>query len=86
MDTLKTKDNTVLRSLGLGGFFGGGAEGMVDIKDGRIVRVRPFHYDWKYKREEKNNWALEKNGKKLEQSWKSLLILLLATRQLLPRR
>ena len=51
MDTLNTKDKTVLRSLGLGGFFGGSAEGMVDIKDGRIVRVRPFHYDWKYDRE-----------------------------------
>ena len=23
---------------------------MVDVKDGKIVRIRPFHYDWKFKR------------------------------------
>ena len=72
MEKKRTKDKTVLRSLSLGGYFGGGSEGMVDIKDGKIVRIRPFHYDWKVKREEIRNWALEKNGKKLEQAWKSL--------------
>jgi trimethylamine-N-oxide reductase (cytochrome c) len=41
-------DKTVLRSLGLGGLYGGGAEGMVDVKNGKILRVRPFHFDWKY--------------------------------------
>ena len=25
---------------------------MVDVKDGKIIRIRPMHYDWKYKREE----------------------------------
>jgi anaerobic selenocysteine-containing dehydrogenase len=72
MEKKRTKDKTVLRSLSLGGYFGGGAEGMVDVKDGRIVRIRPFHYDWKVNREEKRNWTLEKNGKTLDQSWKSL--------------
>jgi hypothetical protein len=52
MASLKTKDKTVLRALGLGGLLAGSSEGMVDVKDGRIVRVRPFHYDWKYKRDE----------------------------------
>ncbi len=50
MKPVKTKDKTVLRSLGLGGYFGGGAEGMVDVKDGKIVRVRPMRYGWKYKK------------------------------------
>ena len=35
-------DKTVLRALGLGGYYGGGAQGMVDVKDGKILRVRPF--------------------------------------------
>ena len=52
MKPVKTKDKTVLRSLGLGGYFGGGAEGMVDVKNGKIVRVRPMRYGWKYKKEE----------------------------------
>ena len=34
-------DETVLRSLGPGGHFGGGAEGMVDVKDGKILRSVP---------------------------------------------
>jgi len=21
---------------------------MVDVKDGKIIRIRPMHYDWKY--------------------------------------
>ncbi len=72
MATVKTKDKTVLRSLGLGGFFGGGAEGMVDVKDGRIVRVRPMQYGWKYKKEEVRQWKMEKDGKAIEPAWKSL--------------
>ena len=48
-------DKTVLRSLGLGGYYGGGAQGMVDVKDGKILRVRPFEFDWKYEREERPN-------------------------------
>jgi len=54
------------------GIMGGGAEGMVDVKDGRIVRVRPLRYDWKYSREQLNPWKLEKNGKTLEPLMKSL--------------
>jgi hypothetical protein len=59
MAEIKTKDRTVLRSLGLGGFFGGGAEGMVDVKDGKIVRVRPMRYGWKYKKNEVRQWKME---------------------------
>ncbi len=72
MAELKLKDKTVLRSLGLGGFFGGGAEGMVDVKDGRIVRIRPMRYGWKYNKEEVRQWRMSKNGKSIEPTWKSL--------------
>jgi len=65
-------DKTVLRSLGLGGMFGGGAQGMVDVRNGRILRVRPFHFDWKYDRSKIRTWKLEKNGKTFEPTWKSL--------------
>ena len=72
MEPVKTKDKTVLRSLGLGGYFGGGAEGMVDVKDGKIVRVRPMRYGWKYKKEEVRQWEIERDGKTIEAAWKSL--------------
>ncbi len=68
----KSKEKTVLRSLGLGGYLSGGCEGMVDVKDGKIIRIRPFRYDWKYNREDVRTWKFEKNGKTLEASWKSL--------------
>ena len=72
MAKIKTKDKTVLRSLGLGGFFGGGAEGMVDVKDGKIIRVRPMRYGWKYKKEDVRQWKIQKDGKSIEPGWKSL--------------
>jgi molybdopterin guanine dinucleotide-containing S/N-oxide reductase-like protein len=65
-------DKTVLRSLGLGGFYGGGAEGMIDVKNGKILRVRPFHFDWKVDRKKIRTWKLQRNGKTLEPTWKSL--------------
>jgi molybdopterin guanine dinucleotide-containing S/N-oxide reductase-like protein len=65
-------DKTVLRSLSLGGFYGGGAQGMVDVKDGKILRVRPFRFDWKYDRNKIRIWRLQRNGKTLEPTWKSL--------------
>jgi anaerobic selenocysteine-containing dehydrogenase len=65
-------DKTVLRSLGLGGMHGGGGEAAVDVKDGRVLRIRPLHYDWKYSREELNPWKFERNGKTLTPNFKSL--------------
>jgi trimethylamine-N-oxide reductase (cytochrome c) len=65
-------DKTVLRALGLGGLYGGGAEGMIDVKDGKILRVRPFRFDWKYDRSKVRGWKFEKDGKKLEAAWKSM--------------
>ena len=34
MAGIETRGRTVLKSLGLGGYLGGGSEGMVDVKDG----------------------------------------------------
>ena len=45
-------EKTVIKALSLGGVGSGGAPCAVDVKDGKIVRVRPLHYDWKYNREQ----------------------------------
>ena len=63
---------TVLRTVGLSGVTTGGVEGAVDVKDGKIVRIRPLHYDWKFDRKTLNPWKFQKNGKTLEPNWKSL--------------
>ena len=41
-------DKTVIKALSQGGLLGGTGEVMVDVKDGKILRIRPFHFDWKY--------------------------------------
>ena len=45
----------------------------VDIKDGKIVRIRPLHYDSKYKPEEWKPWKIEARGKVFEPPMKSLV-------------
>jgi anaerobic selenocysteine-containing dehydrogenase len=66
-------DKTVIKSLALGGLLGGGAPCAVDVKDGKIVRVRPLHYDWKYKPEQFNPWTYRKNGATLKPLMKTLV-------------
>jgi len=66
------KEETFLRSVGFLGLPGGGAEGVVDVKDGKIVRIRPLHYDWKYDKKHFNSWKLARNDKTLEPLMKSL--------------
>jgi anaerobic selenocysteine-containing dehydrogenase len=66
-------DKTVLKSTALGGMLGGGAPAMVDVKDGKIVRVRPFHYDWKYDMKDFNPWKFTRNGVTLEPLSKTLI-------------
>ena len=72
MPVLKTKDKSVVKTIGLMGGFGGSAEGVVDVMDGRIVRIRPLHYDWKYDRDQIRIWQMSRNGKTLDAGWKSL--------------
>jgi len=61
--------------IGLG-FISQGADGNVsvtDIKDGKIVRIRPLRYDWKYKPEEFGPWEIKARGKSFKVPDKSLL-------------
>jgi anaerobic selenocysteine-containing dehydrogenase len=55
------------------GFIGAGST-VVDVKNGRIVRIRPLHYDWKYTKEELANsmWKIEARGKTFKPLMKSL--------------
>ena len=65
-------DKTVIKALALGGLLGGGGECAVDVNNGRIIRIRPFHYDWKYDKKHLNPWKIKRNGKTLEPLMKSL--------------
>ena len=67
-------DKTVLKSLALGGLLGGGGECVVDVKDGKAVRIRPLHYDWKYDRKDLNAWKITRNGQTLEPLMKTSVV------------
>lgn len=45
---------------------------IVDVKDGRIVRIRPLHYDWRYDPEQFNPWKMEARGQTFEPGMKTL--------------
>ena len=65
-------DKTVIKNLALGGLLGGGGECAVDVKDGKVVRIRPFKYDWKYDRESFNAWTVTRNGKEFKPLFKAM--------------
>lgn len=60
---MKTKDKTVIKSLAWLGSGGGSNACHVDVKDGRVVRIRPIHFDECYTEEQLRAWSFEKDGK-----------------------
>ena len=71
----KVKDKTVYKSLGLSGGIFGAAPCAVDVKDGKIVRIRPLHYDSKYDPKQFRSWEIKRNGKSLKPMMKAPLSL-----------
>jgi molybdopterin guanine dinucleotide-containing S/N-oxide reductase-like protein len=66
-------EETHLKALGLlGGPPPGSNTSAIDVKDGKIVRIRPLHFNWKYKPEEYNAWKLEARGRVFEAGTKTL--------------
>lgn len=58
------------------GFCGGGVNSNtceVDVKDGRIIRTRPFRYDRRYTSEQMNAWTIKARGSEYKASMKSLI-------------
>jgi len=66
-------DKTVTMGLGLSGFTMGANAAAIDVKDDKIIRIRPLRYDWKYKPDEFNAWKIEARGKVFQPMMKSLL-------------
>jgi molybdopterin guanine dinucleotide-containing S/N-oxide reductase-like protein len=67
------RESTVIKALSLGGAQGGGGPCAVDVKNGRILRIRPFHFDWKYDKEQFNAWKITRDGQSYEPLMKSLV-------------
>ena len=64
------EDNYSIKSLG----FGPNANSsVVDVRNGKIIRIRPLHFDWKYDKKEFNPWRIEARGQVFEPRMKALL-------------
>jgi trimethylamine-N-oxide reductase (cytochrome c) len=66
-------EKTCIKGLG---FCGNGIDSNVseiDVKDGKIIRIRPLHYDREYNPEEFNPWKMEARGKTFEPAMKTLI-------------
>ena len=61
------------KGLSFSGFATEGNPMRVDIKDGRIVRLRPLHFDWKYDSRKFNPWKMEARGQTFEPGMKALV-------------
>ncbi len=73
-ESRKTRDSkTVLKGLGQCSFTRNGDPAAIDVKDGKILRIRPLHFEDKYTKEEIKPWRIEKDGKVLEPQLKSYL-------------
>jgi anaerobic selenocysteine-containing dehydrogenase len=68
-------ERTLVRDISFCGVPENGSNAsMVDVKDGRIIRIRPMHYDWKYDpQKDMNPWKFEVRGRTFEPSMKTLI-------------
>jgi anaerobic selenocysteine-containing dehydrogenase len=66
-------EKSFVKGLGLNDFGDNGNISTVDVKNGKIVRIRPLHYDWQYDKEKFNSWKMEVRGHVLEPGLKTLL-------------
>ena len=66
-------EKTVVKGLSFCGIAQDANTIQVDVKDGKIIRVRPLHFDWKYSREYLKPWKVEARGKVYNASMKSLI-------------
>ena len=49
-------EKSFVKGLSLSDFGGDGNPSTVDVRNGKIVRVRPLHFDWQYDRKDFNPW------------------------------
>ncbi len=66
-------EKSIVKSTSLAGFGSGANASVMDVKGGKIIRIRPLHYDWKYQPSHFKPWKLEARGKVFEPTMKSLV-------------
>ena len=65
-------EKTIVRDISWCGVAAGANASMVDVKDGKMIRIRPARYYEQYTKEEVKPWVMNARGKTFEPSDKSL--------------
>jgi molybdopterin guanine dinucleotide-containing S/N-oxide reductase-like protein len=68
-----SREESLVKDISWCGESYGSNTSVVDVRKGKIVRIRPLHYDWKYSPEEFNPWKIEVRGKTFEPTMKTLI-------------
>jgi anaerobic selenocysteine-containing dehydrogenase len=64
------QEKAIVKGLGLNDFGASCASiSLINVKDGKIVRIKPLHYDWQYRF---NTWKIEARGQVFEPGMKVL--------------
>ncbi len=69
----RTQGRTVIRGVSFAAFACGANTAYVDVKDGKVLRIRPFHYDDVSTPEERNAWSIKARGKEFDPGSKTFL-------------
>ena len=72
-DTESRKGKSFVKGLSFADFGIDGNPSVVDVRQGKIVRIRPLHYDWQYNKNDFNPWKMEARGQVFEPTMKTLL-------------
>ena len=51
-------EKSFTKGLSLADFRSDGLSSVVDVKNGKIVRIRPLPYDWQYDKKQFNPWKI----------------------------
>ncbi len=67
------EEKTTIKNVGFCSFGSGANVTAIDIRDGKIIRLRPLHLDWKYDPAQFRGWKIKARGKTFEPVMKTLL-------------
>ena len=67
------KEQSFVKGLSLSDFGVDGNPTVVNVNDGKIIRIKPLHYDWQYDKKDFNPWKMEAHGQVFEPAMKTLI-------------
>ncbi len=67
------KVQSFVKGQSLADFGTDGNASVVDVRSGKILRIRPLHYDWQYDRQHLNPWQMHARGQVFEPYLKTLI-------------